>query len=116
VALFVLIVVGLVVGQTWLDWRESSKGWIAPDWAKGIALGCVIAVSLAATASFASAWLRGSSAPWTSEVVSWRFWMEIGFLLAMMGIIVLAARRRHFRVLLFLVCLIAGALWLGMVL
>jgi len=116
VALFVLIVVGLVAGQTWLDWRDSIKGWIAPDWAKGIALGGVMAVSLAATASFASVCLRGAAAPWTGEVVSWHFWMELGFLLAMMGIIVLAARRKHVRVILFLVCLIAGALWLGMVL
>ncbi len=113
-ALFVLIVVGLVVGQTWLDWRDSIKGWIAPDWAKGIALGCVIAVSLAAAASFASVWLRGATSPWTAEVTSWRFWMELGFLLAMMGIIVLAARRKHLRVVLLIVCLVAGALCLGM--
>jgi len=116
VALFVLIVVGLVVGQTWLDWRDSIKGWIAPDWAKGIALGGVLAVSLAATASFASVWLRGAAAPWSGEVVSRRFWMELAFLLAMMGLIVLAARRKRLRVVLFIVCLLAGALWLGMVL
>ena len=115
-ALFVLIVVGLVVGQTWLDWRDSIKGWIVPDWAKGIALGGVIAVSLAATASFASVWLRDSAAPWTGGVVSWRFWMELGFLVAMMGLIILASRRKHLRVVLFFVCLIACALWLGMVL
>ena len=113
-ALFVLIVVGLVVGQTWLDWRDSIKGWIAPDWAKGIALGGVMAVSLAAAASFASVWLRGATAPWTAEVISWRFWMELGFLLAMMGFIVLAARRKDLRVVLLIVCLVAGALWLGM--
>jgi hypothetical protein len=116
VALFVLIVVGLVVGQTWLDWRDSTKGWIVPDWAKGIALGGVIAVSLAATASFASVWLRDAAAAWTGGVVSFRFWMELGFLVAMMGIIVLASRRKHGRVVLLVICLIAGALWLGMVL
>lgn len=115
-ALFVLIVVGLVVGQTWLDWRDSIKGWVVPNWAKGFALGGVIAVSLAATASFASVWLRDRSASWTDGVVSWRFWMELGFLLAMMGIIVLASRRKHGRVVLFLICLLAGILWLGMVL
>jgi hypothetical protein len=116
VALVVLIIVGLVVGQTWLDWRDSMKGWVVPDWARGIALGGVMAVSLAATASFASVWLRDAAAQWTGGVVSWRFWMELGFLLAMMGIIVLASRRKHGRIVLFLVCLIAGVLWLGMVL
>ena len=116
VALFVLIVVGLVVGQTWLDWRDSLKGWIVPDWARGVALGGVIAVSLAATASFASVWLRDAAAQWTGGVVSWRFWMELGFLVAMMGIIVLASGRRRVRLVLFVVCVIAGALWLGMVL
>jgi hypothetical protein len=116
VALFVLIVVGLVVGQTWLDWRDSLKGWIVPDWARGIALGGVIAVSLAAAASFASVWLRDTAAQWTGGVVSWRFWMELGFLVVMMGIIVLASARRRVRLVLFVVCLIAGALWLGMVL
>jgi hypothetical protein len=116
VALFVLIVVGLVVGQTWLDWRDSIKGWIVPDWARGIALGGVIAVCLAAAASFASVWLRDAAAPWIGGVVSWRFWMEFGFLLAMMGLIVLASHRKRLRLVLFVVCLIAGALWLGMVL
>ena len=115
-ALFVLIVVGLVVAQTWLDWRDSIKGWIVPDWAKGIALGGVIAVSLAATSSFASVWLRDAAAPWTAGVVSWRFAMELGFMLAMMGLIVLASRRKHARLALLALCLIAAVLWLGMVL
>jgi hypothetical protein len=116
VALFVLIVVGLVVAQTWLDWRDSIKGWVVPDWAKGIALGGIIAVSLAATASYASVWLRDTAAPWTGGFVSWRFGMELGFMLAMMGLIVLASRRKHARVVLFILCLIAAVLWLGMVL
>jgi hypothetical protein len=113
VALFVLIVVGLVVMQTWLDWRDSMKGWIVPDWAKGMALGGVIAVSLAATISFASVWLQDTAAQWTGGVVSWRFWVECGVMLAAMGAIVLAARRKRARMLLLLACVIAAAFWIG---
>ena len=43
VALFVLILVGVVVGQTWLDWRDSLKKWRIPDWAKGTGLAGVVA-------------------------------------------------------------------------
>ena len=44
-ALFVLILVGVVVTQTWLDWRDAKKAWSMPEWAKGMALGGVIAIS-----------------------------------------------------------------------
>lgn len=115
-ALFVLIVVGLVVVQTWLDWRDSMKGWIVPDWAKGMALGGVIAVSLAAAASFASVWLQDAAAQWTGGVISWRFWIECGVMLAVMGAIVLAARRKRARMLLLLACVVAAAFYLGMLL
>jgi hypothetical protein len=116
VALFVLIVVGVVVAQTWVDWRDSIKGWVVPDWAKGTALGGVVAVSLAAAASFASVWLRDSAAPWTGGVASGLFWLEFGFLVAVMGIIVLAARRKRLRFVLLIACVLAAVLWLGMVL
>lgn len=112
-ALFVLIAVGLVVTQTWLDWRDSMKGWTVPNWAKGMALGGIIAVSLAATASFASVWLQDAAAQWTAGVVSWRFWIECAVMLAVMGAIVLAARRKRARMLLFVACLVAAAFFLG---
>lgn len=115
-ALFVLILVGLVVAQTWVDWRESIKGWVVPEWARGMALGGTVAVSLAAAASFASVWLRDSAAQWTGGVGSRLFWLELGFLLAMMGIIVLAARQKRLRLVLLIACVLAAVLWLGMVL
>jgi len=34
VALFVLILVGVVVAQTWLDWRTRKKSWVMPEWAR----------------------------------------------------------------------------------
>ena len=38
VALFVLMVAALVVAQTWLDWRDTKKDWVVPEWVKGLAL------------------------------------------------------------------------------
>ena len=112
-ALFVLIVVGVVVAQTWVDWRDSAKDFVVPDWAKGMALGGVAGVSLAAAASFASVWLRDSAAQWTGGVVSGPFWLELAFLLGVMGIIVCAARRKRLRLILVVACVLAAIAWLG---
>jgi hypothetical protein len=116
VALFVLIIVGVVVAQTWIDWRDSNKSWIFPDWAKGIALGGTVGVLIAAAGSFASVWLRDSAAQWTGGVGSGIFWLELGFLLAMMGIIVLATRRKRLRIILLVACALAAVIWLGIML
>ena len=66
-ALFVLILVGVVVAQTWLDWRDAKKAWVIPEWAKGMALGGLLAVSLAATSSVATVWLREDAGQWTDS-------------------------------------------------
>jgi hypothetical protein len=116
VALFVLILVGLVVAQTWVDWRDTNKDWVVPEWAKGMALGGVVAISLAAAASFASVWLRSDASQWTGGVGSKIFWLESGFLTCMMGVIVIAARKKRLRLLLFLASLVIAAFWLGMAL
>lgn len=115
-ALFVLIIVGLVVGLTWWDWRDSVKGFVVPDWAKGMALGGVLAASLAAAASFATVWLRDTASQLTGGIITWRFWVELAFLIALLGVIVLAARRKRVRVALFIVCILACAVWIGMIL
>jgi hypothetical protein len=47
-ALFVIVVMGIIVTQTWLDWRHTQKVWMIPAWAKGVALAGVVAVSLTA--------------------------------------------------------------------
>jgi hypothetical protein len=116
VALFVLILVGLVVAQTWLDWRDSSRAWIIPDWAKGMALGGVIAVSLAAATSFASVWIRDETGQWTGNFGSRLFFIEMGFLLSMMGVIIFAARKHWLRMTLLLGCMLVAALFLGLAL
>lgn len=111
-ALFVLLVVGIVVAQTWLDWRDTQKDWVIPDWAKGMALAGLVAVSLASVSSYASVWLEDSSQS-TTGLGSRVFWPELGFLLCAMGIIIGAARRKRLRLLLLLSVVVAAAFWFG---
>ena len=71
-ALFVLIVVGLVVAQTWFDWRDAKRDWIVPEWAKGMALAGVVAASLTAAASYASSLAGQDSAAHSTNVFNSR--------------------------------------------
>ena len=116
-ALFVLLIVGVVVAQTWLDWRDTKKSWVVPDWAQGLALAAVVGASITAAASFASFWMNqgpnlGASAFGFSSRL---FWPELAFLLCAMGIIVAAVRKKRLRLLLVLSGLLLGAFWIGMV-
>jgi hypothetical protein len=114
VALFVLIVVGVIVAQTWLDWRDTRKKSLLPDWAKGTALAGVIAVSLAALTSFASVWIQDAAGQSESGFPSAYFWPELGFLICMMGLIVFAVRRKKLRALLLLALVVITVFWFGM--
>jgi hypothetical protein len=116
VALFVVIVVGLVVAQTWLDWRDARKTWVLPEWAKGMALAGVVAVSLTAATSFTSVWLQDSAGQWTNGIGSGLFWPQLGFLLCAMGIIIATLRKKRLRLMLILTTLLTFAFWLGMTL
>jgi hypothetical protein len=116
VALFVLILVGVVVAQTWADWRDTKKRWVVPDWAKGTALAGVIAASLAALTSFASLWIQDAASPSASALPSQLFWPELAFLLCMMGVIVLSVRKKRLRLMLLLVTMVLGVFWLGVML
>ena len=101
-ALFILLVVGVVVAQTWLDWRDAKRDWVLPDWAKGMALAGVLATSLTAASSFASAWLQEVAGKWTPAFASKQFWPEFGFLLCAMGIVVFTLRRKRLLLMLLL--------------
>jgi len=116
VALFVLILVGVVVGQTWLDWRDSLKKWRIPDWAKGTGLAGVVAASLTAITSFASVWIQDSGSQSASDSVSKLFWPELAFLVCMMGAIVVSVRKKRMRLMLLLVAMVFAAFWLGVML
>jgi hypothetical protein len=115
VALFVLVVLGLVVSQTWLDWRETERNWVVPDWAKGLALAAVAAISLASATSFASSWLLGETDTWSSELTSRRLWFQLGFVVCTMGLIVVGAHKKRLRLALFMAGIAAAIIcWVGM--
>ncbi len=115
-ALFVLILVGVVVAQTWFDWRDAKRAWIIPEWAKGMALGGLLAVSLAAATSVAAVWLRDDVGQSTGPFVARLFWPEFAFVLCGMGIIVVAARKnkKWLRFMLLLAGVLIAAFWLRM--
>jgi hypothetical protein len=113
-ALFVLVIVGLVVAQTWFDWRDTKRDWIVPEWAKGMALAGAVAASLTAATSFASSWLQDSAAHSNNVFNAGLFWPELGFLLSAMAVIVIAVRKKRMRLMLILTAVLTAAFWIGM--
>jgi hypothetical protein len=105
-----------VVAQTWFDWGDAKKGWSVPDWGKGIALGGLIAVSLAESSAFASAWIGEEAGNWTGGFGSGRFWLEASCSLAMLGILVYGIRKKRLRLMLLAGCALVTAMVLGMAL
>ncbi len=114
-ALFVLLIVGVVVSQTWLDWRDSRRQSVLPEWASGLALASILAASLAAVTSFASYWYQQTASQGGNGFSSW-LWLQTGFLLCAMGIVVAAARKKRLRTLLILSGILTVAFWIGMAL
>lgn len=115
-ALFVLMVVVLVVAQTWLDWRDTKKDFVVPEWAKGMALAGALAASLTAATSFASYWLQDSSASSSGTFNPGVFWPELGFLLCAMGVVIFGVRKKRLRLMLILTAVLTAAFWIGMTL
>jgi hypothetical protein len=116
VALFVVVVVGLVIAQTWLDWRDAKRDWVLPEWAKGLALAGVVAASLTGVTSFASSWIQDSTGQWAGGLASRFFWPELGFLFCAMAIVVAGVRTKRMRLMLVLTGILTAAFWLGMTL
>ena len=114
-ALFVLLIVGVVMAQTWVDWRDAHKEALIPDWAKGTALASILAVSLALATSYASAWIQGSDRS-ARNAVSRLFWPELGFLLCTMGFLIAAVRNQRFRWVFITAGILVGTLWIGLTL
>jgi len=110
------MVVGLVVTQTWLDWRDTKKGWVVPEWVKGTALAGILAVSLTAATSFASAWMLDPANQIDNDFGISHFWPELAFLLCVMGIVVFTVRKKRLRLMFVLTGVVVTAFWLGMAL
>lgn len=115
-ALFVLVLIGIVVAQTWFDWRDTKKSRVVPEWAKGMALGGLLAVPLAAAAAIFSIWLRQDAGQWSDPFTSRVFWPELVFVLAAMGVLVIAVRKKGLRFMLLLGGVVITAFWLGLTL
>ncbi len=115
-ALFILLIVAVVIGQTWLDWRDTQRQIAIPHWASGLALAGVVAASMTTATSMASFIYQDTVGEWASGFGSSFFWPQLGFLLCAMGVIVLAVRKKRVRMLLFLTGLLTAAFWLGMAL
>jgi hypothetical protein len=116
VALFVLLLVGVVVAQTWFDWRDTSKARVVPEWAKGMALGGLIAVPLAAAAAVVTIWVRQDPEIAAGAFGSRVTWPEIGFLFFSMAIIFFSIRKKGYRFMLLLAGVVIAAFWIGLAL
>lgn len=108
VALFVLLVVGIIVALTWVDFREINKDWALPDWAKGTALAGVVAALLTGAASFASFWLQDAGRSSGDSFVPAPFWPELGFVLCVMAVMIAAMRKNRLRVMILFVGLLSA--------
>lgn len=115
VALLVLLIVGVVVGQTWVEWREQRRRLHMPEWASGLGMAALVATPLTATASFASMWYQDSLGLLGRGIGAW-FWFEMGFALCAMGIVVAATRRKRLRTLMVIAGVLTVALWIGLAL
>jgi hypothetical protein len=116
VALFVLVLVGVVVAQTWLDWRDTKKARPVPEWAKGMALGGLLAVPLAAAAAVFTIWLRQDTGQLSDALGSGAFWPEVVLVIGAMGVLVIAVRKKSLRFMLLLAGVVIAAFWLGLTL
>jgi hypothetical protein len=114
VALFVLVIVAVVVAQTWMDWRDTNRKWLVPDWAKGMALAGAVAASLTGAASFASYWIGDAASEANDPLRSGLFWPELVFAAFAMSVIVYGIRTKRLRLMLLLTGVLTAAFWMGM--
>lgn len=114
--LLVLTLVAIVVAETWFDWRDAKRSRPIPEWGKGVALGGLAAVSIAASSAFASVWIRDEAGDWTGGFGAPRFWLEIAFALAMLGVIVYGIRKKRLRLMFLVSCALIVVFALGMAL
>lgn len=116
-ALFVLIIVAIVVYQTWKDWSLLSKNWVIPDWVRGIALGGMLAISIAAVSSYATAWIEDPAARFGDNAISSHMlWAQIGLVAISGTVILLMARKKRLPWMILLAGMVLAAFWVGAVL
>jgi hypothetical protein len=115
VAIFIVLVVVLIVGQTWVDWRDTQRKSTVPSWARGVALGGLFAIGLTAVTSFASAAYEATLSGWNARLSAHLFWPETVFVILAIGVIVIALRKKRLGVVFALAGLLAAAIALSLV-
>jgi hypothetical protein len=118
-ALFAVLIVGMVLAQSWCDWRDTHHRSALPRWGGGLALGGFIAGAFSAAIPLAiSLFGQKSAGELTGRSGSGLFWLQLVFVLAAMSIVVFAVRRKRPRILvalafLLLIVLCVSLAWLA---
>jgi polyferredoxin len=112
-AIFILLAIALVVGQSWLEWKDTRQRSVLPEWAKGVGLACMVAICLTAGTSFAGYWFQESMSADGTGSSPWLL-LQIGLVLCGMAAIVFAVRRKKLRTVLIISGVVAAFGWLGM--
>jgi|SRR5579864_1240095 len=112
-AFFIVLIVALVVGLTWWDWREVQRQAALPDWAAGAALAGMLGAALTGITSMGSVLYVRTVSELQTGFGSGMFWPQLLFLLFSLGVIIIAVRKKSARTLLLLAGILAFALWLG---
>ncbi|MGB7023978.1 MAG: hypothetical protein WBD73_09285 [Candidatus Acidiferrales bacterium] len=112
-ALFVVLIVALVIGQTLWDWRDTKRGSAPPYWVGGLALAGLLAATISGANSMGSVLYQHTVGELQSGSGSGMFWGEAAFLLCGLGLIVVALRKKSARTLLLVAGVLSFALWLG---
>ena len=115
-ALFVVLIVALVIGQTWWDWRDAKRGPALPHWIGGLALAGLLAATLSGGTSMGSVLYQHTVGELQTGLGSGAFWAEAAFLLCGLGVIVAAVRKKSVRTLLLVAAVLSFAVWLGVTL
>lgn len=102
-ALFVLLIVGIVVAQTWIDFRDANKDFVLPDWARGAALAAVVATLLTGAASFASFYLQEAGSSGDAAFVPRSFWPELALVACVMAIMVAAMKKNRLHIMMLFI-------------
>lgn len=112
-ALFVVLIVALVIGQTLWDWRDARRGPAPPYWIGGLAIAGLLAATLSGANSMGSVLYEHTVGELQAGSGAGMFWAEAAFLFCGLGVIVVAVRKKSARSLLLVAGVLSFALWLG---
>lgn len=115
-ALFTILIVALVIGLTWWDWRDIERESGIPQWIGGLALAGIAAASLTGFTSMGSVLYVHTVSELQAGFGSPSFWPESAFLLCGLGVIVMSVRKKSARSLLLLAGVLTFGLLLGLAL